>query len=80
MEDETIALTDTVLLDYLGARWCRIEMTGGTIGIDGDDEPDWEVTPERYNPAVTGQGGTLREAIRSAIRRNGGSEDNRGPR
>jgi len=73
--DETVGLSDSVLLDYLDRRWCKIEMTGGTTEDDGTDAYDWEVTPERYNPAVMGEGSTLRDAIRSAIRRNGGSED-----
>jgi hypothetical protein len=66
--DVTQKLGDTVLLDFLQQRWARVEMLGDPIG--DSDESCWEVTPERYNPAYTGQAGTLREAIRDAIRKN----------
>jgi hypothetical protein len=70
-DDVTQRLTDTVLLDFLGQRWAKIEMIGGISNEPyGEDEYQWQVTPERYNPAYTGEGATLREAIRDAIRKN----------
>ena len=66
---------DTLLLDYLEKRWCRIDMHFYGSDEDGNEDSSWEVIPERYNPAYGGEGGTLREAIESAIRRNGGEED-----
>ena len=70
MSDVTQKLTDSVLLDFLDNRWAKVEMVGGTTNDYGEDDFQWQVTPERYNPAYTGEGGTLREAIRDAIRKN----------
>jgi hypothetical protein len=70
-KDVTLQLTDSTLLDFLDKRWAKVEMIGGISNEPyGEDEYQWKVTPERYNPAYTGEGGTLREAIRDAIRKN----------
>lgn len=74
---DSLRKRDAVLLDYLEKRWCSVEMVGCEFDEDGYDMCEWNVTPDRYNPAVTGEGGTLREAIENAIRRNGGEEDKR---
>ena len=74
---DSLRKRDTLLLDYLEKRWCSVEMISGEFDEDGYDMCEWNVTPAAYNPAITGEGGTLREAIESAIRRNSGEEDKR---
>ena len=59
MSDVTQKLADSTLLDFIEKRWARVEMLGDPIG-DAEDSY-WQVTPERYNAAYTGEGGTLRD-------------------
>jgi hypothetical protein len=53
--------SDTLLLDFLEKRECIVKL---------NDDGEWSVEAEAYNPSFVGEGETLRQAIINCIAQN----------
>ena len=66
-------MSDKEILDWMESHRAEVKAYGKWAAIadlDEDDETNWEVTPGTLNPAIAGEGSTLRNAVIDAAKVN----------